>query len=228
MCLIKMPRCPRQLAFVLRTHGGARPGAGRKRTGPRAQVPHRVRPALAARHPVHVTLRVTDAVGRLRRRRPYAAIRDCLQAVGATGSLRVVHYAVLPNHLHLLVEAADRSALTRGMQGLSIRLARALNRLAGHRGRVFADRYHARMLRTPLEARRALVYVLNNARRHGLVRRGTAAGWLDPYSSAAVFDGWRGRVLRPVFAVPVLAPRSWLLRLGWRRHGLLDASYVPG
>jgi REP element-mobilizing transposase RayT len=223
-----MARCPRQLAFVLRTHGGTRPGAGRKRAGSRAQVPHRVRPTFAARHPVHVTLRVTDDVGRLRRRQPYAAIRDCLRAVGTTGSLRVVHYAVLPNHLHLLVEVADRSALARGMQGLSIRLARALNRLAGRRGRVLADRYHARILRTPLEARRALAYVLNNARRHGLVRPGTASGWLDPYSSAAVFDGWRGRVLRPVFAAPVLAPRSWLLRIGWCRHGLLDASYVPG
>jgi REP element-mobilizing transposase RayT len=183
---------------------------------------------LAARHPVHVTLRVTDAVGRLRRRRPDAAIRECLRAVGTAGSLRVVHYAVLPNHLHLLVEAADAMALASGMQRLAIRMARALNRLAGRRGRVFADRYHARILRTPLEARRALAYVLNNARRHGLVRGGTAVGWLDPYSSAAVFDGWRGRVLRSVFAVPVAAPRSWLLRLGWRRHGLLDASYVPG
>jgi REP element-mobilizing transposase RayT len=177
---------------------------------------------------VHVTLRVTDAVGRLRRRRPYAAIRDCLRVAGTSGAIRVVHYAVLPNHLHLLVEAADAIALASGMQRLSIRLARALNRLAERRGRVFADRYHARILRTPLEARRALAYVLNNARRHGLVRRATAPGWLDPYSSAGVFDGWRGRVLRPVFAVPVLAPRSWLLRFGWRRYGLLDASYVPG
>jgi REP element-mobilizing transposase RayT len=223
-----MARRSRQLPLAFRTHGGARPGAGRKRTGPRARVPHRARPTLAARHPVHVTLRVTDAVGRLRRRRPYAATRACLRVGGTSGAIRVVHYAVLPNHLHLLVEAADAIALASGMQRLSIRLARALNRLAGRQGRVFADRYHARILRTPLEARRALAYVLNNARRHGLVDRATAPGWLDPYSSAAVFDGWRGRVLRPVFAVPVVAPRSWLLRLGWRRHGLLDASYVPG
>jgi REP element-mobilizing transposase RayT len=223
-----MARRPRQLAFAFRTHGGARPGAGRKRTGPRARVPHQARLTLTARHPVHVTLRVTAGVGRLRRRGPYAAIRDCLRVAGTSGAIRVAHYAVLPNHLHLLVEAADAVALASGMQRLSIRLARALNRLAGRRGRVLADRYHARILRTPLEARRTLAYVLNNARRHGLVRRGTAAGWLDPYSSAAVFDGWRGRVLRPVFAVPVVAPRSWLLRFGWRRHGLLDASYVPG
>jgi putative transposase len=171
-----MARCSRQLALAFRTHGGARPGAGRKRAGPRALVPHRTRPTFAARHPVHVTLRVTDAVGRLRRRQPYAAIRDCLRTTGPTGSLRVVHYAVLPNHLHLLVEAADAVALASGMQRLSIRLARALNRLAGRRGRVLTDRYHARILRTPLEARRALAYVLNNARRHGLVRRGTASG----------------------------------------------------
>ena len=151
-----MKRRPQQLAFVLRTHGGARPGAGRKPAGARAGVPHRRRPPLAARHPVHVTLRVTADVGRLRRRGPYNAILGCLRAVGAAGTIRVVHYAVLSNHLHLVVEATDRSALTRGLRGLSIRMARALNRLARRRGRVFADRYHARILRTPLEVRRVL------------------------------------------------------------------------
>ena len=105
-------------------------------------------------------------------RRCYGAIRDCLRAVPRQRALRVVHYSVMPNHIHLLVEAVDGVALARGTQGLSIRIARALNRILGRRGRVFADRYHARILRTPLEVRRALAYVLNNARRHGIVGRG--------------------------------------------------------
>lgn len=111
---------------------------------------------------------------------------------------------------------------------MAIRCARALNRVSGRAGRVFADRYHARILRTPLEVRRALAYVLNNARRHALVGPKIGAGWLDPYSSAGGFDGWGGGPTRIVHDAPVSRARTWLLRIGWRRHGLLDPSFVPG
>jgi hypothetical protein len=56
------------------------------------------------------------------------------------------------------------------VRGLAIRVARAVNRALGRRGRVFADRYHARALTTPRAVRHALVYVLMNpeapTRRH--------------------------------------------------------------
>ena len=50
-------------------------------------------------------------------------------------------------------------ALARGMQGLSIRMARRLNRLWRRSGKVFADRFHVEVLRTPRQVRdaRALV-----------------------------------------------------------------------
>jgi len=79
---------------------------------------------------------------------------------------RLVHYSVQTNHVHLIAEAAGRRALSRGMQGLAIRMAKALNRTWQRKGRVFADRYHDRILRTPREVRSALRYVLNNARKH--------------------------------------------------------------
>src|SRR5690606_5978693 len=125
------------------------------------------------------------------------------------GRARVVHYSVMSNHVHLLVEADDRDALSRGLQGLATRLARAVNRFAARRGTVFADRYHARILRTPREVRNALAYVLNNARHH----RCTAmpADWIDPYSSASAFDGWRTAVRRGALSVPVVRARTWLL-----------------
>jgi hypothetical protein len=70
------------------------------------------------------------------------------------------------NHIHLIVEAADRVALTRGAKGLAIRIARGLNRLMGSRGQVIAERYHARILRTPTEVRNAVHYVLANHAHH--------------------------------------------------------------
>jgi hypothetical protein len=109
------------------------------------------------------------------------------------------------------------------MQGLLVRIARALNRLLDRAGKVFADRYHARALRTPREVRAALVYVLQNARKHGVALAG-----IDPCSSGAAFDGW-ARVTEPV-APPrpiVCAARSWLLRIGWRRWGAIATDEAP-
>src|SRR6185503_20762307 len=91
----------------------------------------------------------------------------------------------------LIVEARDPRELARALQGLCIRMAKGLNRVMGRKGTVFADRYHARSLATPTEVRRALVYVLGNGRKH-LTRVGhrLPSSWLDPFSSAAWFDGW--------------------------------------
>lgn len=228
ICLFKMTLSRRQLPLTFRKHGGARSGAGRKPKGARPGTPHRARPACSHRHPVHITLRVASAVGCLRRRQAYGVITRCLGASNTAGAIHIVHYSVMSNHLHLLVETSDRVALARGVQGLSIRMARALNRLRGRRGRAFADRYHARVLRTPREVRHALAYVLNNARRHRIVGRGASPMWLDPYSSASVFDGWRKKGLVGPPTAPVVAARSWLMRRGWRRDGLLEPAYVPG
>ena len=138
--------------------------------------------------------------------------------------------ALLPiqrDHSHAIVEADDRRALSRGMQGLLIRVARGLNKLWGRAGRVFADRYHDRSLRTPREVRSALLYVLNNARRHGL----SIAGKLDPFASGGWFRGWSRRDAVPEWSDeerPLARGRSWLIRTGWRRHGPLRVHAVPG
>ena len=223
----------RQLALALPTpagHGGRRRGAGRKPAGDRAAVSHHGRPEVTPRFPVHVTLRALDHVWNLRSRRSFRAIEAALSAMMRWREFRVVHFSVQGNHLRLLVEADDNRALAEGMQGLSVRLARGLNRMMGRRGRVFAGRYHARVLATPSEVRRALAYVLLNARSH-LARTGDRPGRyaaFDWYSSAASFDGWSEAPPasdRPRLTSP---PRSWLLATGWKRRGLLSPLEVPG
>jgi REP element-mobilizing transposase RayT len=221
ICLFKMRK---QLEMRFPKHGGKRKNAGRKPNGEKAGVAHRSRAPLASRFPVHVTLRVDGAVGSLRRSRPYAALCRAIAGGNERGVARVVHYSVMGNHLHLLVEAKDAESLSRGVQGLSIRMARALNRALGRRGKVFADRFHARILKTPREVRNALAYVLENARKHGFLRSAKRIV-VDPFSSGAAFDGWR----KPTEAVqgpaaPVARARTWLLAAGWRRHGLLDPT----
>src|SRR5207244_3534237 len=114
------------------------------------------------------------------------------------GAFRVLHFSVQADHVHLVVESDASLGLSRGVQGLAIRMARAINRALGRCGRVWGDRYHARALRTPREVRNALVYVLNNWRKHLPQVRG-----LDPRSSAAWFSGWAIRVPLPQAPAPV-------------------------
>jgi REP element-mobilizing transposase RayT len=220
-------------ATQLRQHGGRRPGAGRKPGPGRRNVRHRERAELASRFPVLVTLRADRGVGNLRRKQAFPPIQRAFADVAAAAEggapFRIVHYSVQKDHIHLLVEARDRTALSRGMQGLGIRVAKALNRALGRPGgRVWADRYQDRILRTPSEVRHALACTLQNARKHGVVPPRAPRRWVDPCSSAPWFDGWQGPIELPAgdprwrtTRPPVASPRTWLLRVGWRRHGLL-------
>ena len=122
----------------------------------------------------------------------------------------------------MVVEADTPTAFERGVRGLAIRVAKAVNRALGRAGRVWGDRYHARLLRTPREVRNALVYVLNNFRKHLRGVRG-----LDPCSSARWFEGWRGASARVIKASPIARARTWLARVGWRRHGLIHVDEGP-
>jgi hypothetical protein len=138
-----------------------------------------------------------------------------------------VHFSVQTDHVHILVEADDKSSLSRGLTGLAIRVARAVNRVLGRAGRVWEDRFHSRALASPRDVRHAIVYVLMNAKKH-MVR----APNLDPCSTAAWFSGWRtpraqappGECTGPV----TQAPRTWLLGTGWKRHGLVGLNERPG
>ena len=215
------------LPFPRMNWGGRRKGAGRKPKGDKAGVSHRSRAALASRFPVHVTTRLMRALPTLRSQGVYAVLCAAFAKGCERNGFRLVHYSVQGNHLHMIVEATDRACLSRGLQGLLIRIARALNRLWGRSGKVFADRYHDHILRTPREVRHALAYVLNNARRHGV----RLAQEIDWFASGWWFDGWREKLTNRVaseLARPVARARNWLLNVGWRRHGLIGHHEVPG
>ena len=216
-----MARRPEQLELLTPTWGGRREGAGRKRGPGRHAVPHRTRPLHDRHCPAHVTLRACSGLPSLRHGALPAAVRKALVAASTHG-FRVLQFSIQSDHLHLLVEADEPTGFMSGVRGLAIRVAKAFNRALGRHGRVWSDRYHSHLLKTPREVRNALVYVLNNVRKHLRNVRG-----LDPCSSAGWFDGWKS-ALEPIAPQsPVPTARTWLLRKGWRRHGLIDVDEGP-
>ena len=233
--LIQMRRRSVQLALPIPaasgTRGGARRGAGRKR---RTDLQSHVRRAEfdGGRFPLHVTVRFARHVWNLRSQRGFACVRQALSFEAQRGELRVVHYSVQGNHLHMVVEAADKQALSRRMQGFGIRLARRLNAMMGRRGRVYGDRYHARVLGSPRAVWHAIRYVLKNHAHHAVPGREVGAR-----------DRWASGTVEEVLAKPTRAPpppwveriapgsgkegpsrealtseaETWLLAHGWRR-----------
>ena len=220
-------RQQRSFDFRRRTRAGKiakKPGP--KPSGRRHDPRHRPRPEVVANHPVHVVLRVTREVGNLRTRHAYRAIRAAIGTCAARTDYRVVHASIQSNHVHLLVEADSKQALTLGMQGFAISAAKRLNReLRRRRGDVFPFRYHATPIKSPTQARNAIAYILNNWRRH---RADTHAPWrIDPYSSAEQFPGWNHGYPPRKEPLPCVRPTSWLLTDGYKRAKAIRLDELP-
>jgi putative transposase len=229
---------------LFKQRGGKRRGAGRPPKGPRAGSPHRERPFLDERHPVHVTLRAVEAVGSLRRRRMYHAIREATITTARRENFRIVHLSIQRTHLHLLVEAKDKAALAAGMMGFQISAAKQINRAISkgrpgprRRGSVFPDRYHSEIITSPRQARHALRYVLMNFRKHEEDRVAPMNEWkVDWFSSAAMFpdfveygdeDGFLWRAPPSYEPLLVFRPQTWLLKRGWKKAGPISCREVP-
>ena len=245
-----------QQELFAKTHGGKRAGAGRKPKGTRAGSPHKKRPTLKPRHPVHVVLRVHAEIGSLRKRVTYAALREATITVAlrelhdnkegqGNGAFRIVHISIQRTHVHLLVEADHQTALSRGLQSFQISAAKHLNRAVSiarklprrRRGTVFPDRFHQEIITTPRQARHALAYVLNNWRKHREDESRATRAWnVDPFSTGALFTGWRERADEPLLwrlrdtykPLVVYLPNTWLLQKGWRKSGgSIPFQYMP-
>jgi len=188
-------------------------------------------------------LRVIGAVGNLRRRCVYQAIREATLTTALRENFRIVHLCIQRTHIHLLVEAENKEALARGMQGFQISAAKHLNAAISkgqpgprRRGSVFPDRYHAEIITSPRQARHALSYVMNNWRKHQEDRRAPMSSWaIDWFSSAAMFPGWAEYGDEPFLwrsppaydPLVVYQPKTWLLREGWKRAGSISYRDVP-
>jgi putative transposase len=169
----------------------------------------------------------------------FRRVRACL-ARAHRGGLRLVHFSVQRDHLHLIVEAPDRRGLARGLQGIASGIARAVNHTTWRSGRFWRGRYHRRDLTTPRQVRNAVVYVTMNFRKHE-AHDETVFRALDSRSSAAWLEGWQSRagpwlaalrgmpLVRELGAdhAPVTPSSTWLGAIGWKRRGLIAPDELP-
>src|SRR5262245_12094717 len=189
----------------------------------RSYVPHRRRPKLKCRA-LHVTVHLKERLPNMREPKAYARIVDSIEKCQGRFGCQVTFYTVLSNHIHMIVEADDEKGLAQAMKGLLVRIAKKLNPLWGRMGSIFRERYHARILKSVWDGRKAIRYVLLNARKHGIwIPKDTP----DPYSSAPWFENWLGR-LQPFRSdrSPVAVPKTFCLIQA--RCFCLNLNEVPG
>ena len=203
---------------------------GRKRSKD-SGVTHSRRRGLAARIPVHITMRLAAGLPSLREQGAFMVLLSCFRASNAESGLRIIHFSVQSNHVHMICEAADEQVVSSAMQGLGVRIARQLNAHWQRKGTVFADRYHREDLRTPNQVRNAIRYALQNVFRHSSRARFLNSDQPDEFSSGRWFTDWKEYHLNDgpsdMEDPPVVPPSVWLLTTGWKRHGLLSIKERP-
>jgi putative transposase len=176
-------------------------------------MPHVTRAKVDPRYPLQVTVRAMRGLPSLRSPRVFGALRRAI-ARASVDRFRVIHFSIQQDHGHFIVEGDEARRARGGMHGLSIRLALAVNRAIGRKGKVVGDRYHARALMTPRQMRTSMVYVLLNFRKH--LR---APACVDPRSSGLEFWGWHRAPVATDAAPATTLPATWMARIGWRLAG---------
>ncbi len=122
-----------------------------------------------------MTWRVRDELGNMRAPGVKRAIAEAFAEGADRFGFRLVRFCVQRHRVLLLCEAQDGQSLRRGVQGLSIRVAKAVNHRVERHGKVFADRYELRSLNDARGVQDALAAALDGGRTRG--KGGEAPGW---------------------------------------------------
>lgn len=171
--------------------------------------------------------RLRIGIPSIRRKPALRAFQRAIQRAQDFG-LHVLHYSILSNHIHMIVEAKDKKALRSGMSSIATSFAIASQRLFHIKGAIFHGRYHLKVIRTIRQMRNTLEYVLLNYCKHvDFVEH------IDSFSSGGHFPHWRKLIPRrrwndvlgwgvdglsdKLDTAGLSRPRSWLARQGWMR-----------
>ncbi len=207
--------------------GGKREGAGRKRAS-RPRVAHTARESVCLLDPLHVTIRVCEGIPSLRNLEVEKILRTVFCAMKSRAGFKIVEYSIQTNHLHLIIEAESKDALTRGMISLKTRIARRVNKYFGRVGKFFSDRYHVVVMRKVNQVRRTLLYVLANAKKHGVY----LASAIDRFSSGHWYRHWLEEPEAPPGIAELECPTQplecMLLHQGAHQLGRLSIHDIPG
>lgn len=130
---------------------------------------------------LHLTIKVRENKADIKNKQVLKILHYAIRRSRIKG-LRIIHYTLEYNHIHLLVEAADKQTVHQGMQSFGITFAKKINAIKRLKGTVYKHRYHLRKINSPRELKNVLYYIFNNGIHHK--RTSTV---LDPYNTLPAF-----------------------------------------
>lgn len=138
---------------------------------------HISRPTLRRPSSLHLTVKVLRNKAEIKNKSVLKLLRHAIQRARLQG-LKIIHYSLEYDHVHLLIEAENNHILGKGMQALGVSLSKGINRLKNLKGAVYKHRYHFRQITSPRQLKNVLGYIFNNGVKHG-----TASSIVNPYNS---------------------------------------------
>ena len=144
---------------------------------------HTKREEITRPMPTHLTIKLITA--HIQNKFILKALRHAILRARIQG-LRIVHYSLEHNHVHIYAEATDNLTLAKGMKALGVSLVKKMNNYLKHKGSCYKTRYHLRILRSATEVKNVLCYILKNGIKHKRTKF-----IIDPYNSALVIHDFR-------------------------------------
>jgi hypothetical protein len=144
---------------------------------------HTRREEIIAPRPLHLTIKLIRAD--VQNKSILKGLRHAILRARLQG-LRIIHYSLEHDHVHLYAEASDNKTLAKGMKALGGSLVKKIHRHLGTSGSFYKTRYHLRILRSAMEVKHVLNYILKNGIKH---KRTSLV--IDPYNSALVIHDFK-------------------------------------
>lgn len=170
---------------------------------------------------LHLTIKVRENKAGIKNKSVLKILHQAIKRARLK-NLKVIHYTLEYNHIHLLVEAYGHKNLHQGMQSFGISLAKQINRLKSLKGAVYKHRYHLRKLSSARELKNVLHYIFNNGIHHS-----RTSSLLDPYNSLPAclhLNNLYGPLAKRIEAD---IEKSWFLsRLRTELYNVLDPGKV--
>ncbi len=138
---------------------------------------HTNRPHIKKPASLHLTIKVKKKKAEIKNKSVLKILKRAILNARKQG-LRVIHFSLEYDHVHLLIEADNNLILGKGMQAFGVTLSKAINRLKKLKGGVYKHRYHFRQISSTRELKIVMNYIFTNGLKHG-----TAKSILNPFNS---------------------------------------------
>lgn len=142
-----------------------------------AGIRHTKRPDLTRPSSLHLTVKIEKSKANLKNKNVLAILKKAIFNARRQG-LKVIHYSLEYDHIHLIIEADNNRTLGKGMQAFGVTLAKAINRMRKVKGQVYKHRYHFRQITSSRQLKNVMTYIFNNGVKHK-----TSATALSPFNS---------------------------------------------